>query len=695
MAKASLKPLLSDTPILEAERLDQLDFSNTAQVLAEAAVATADPLTIGVFGEWGSGKTSMMRLIKQFAENDKKTATAVWFNAWQYEKEEHLIIPLLATISNALTSTAGEAAKDVSDAIRSLLYAFTVKGKIGLPHIAEAELNFSPADAIKRYEELNEDFVFSDMLYFDAFEKLANLAKKKSSHQIVVLVDDLDRCFPDKAVELLEGIKLVLHQPGFSFVLGVNEAIIQAFIQTKYKKDYNLAIRDIDQYLDKIVQVKVNVPARDPGEMDRYITSLLEDVEVFKEGDDAKNEGVRKAIVPVIAESCNRNPRSVVRLLNRVMVTSRISKLEENEFDPIALLINEAMDEEKYKDMIRVLDYPLKKAEDKPIGQFLSDKLKEYNVANPGWFEEFQEAAQSVGSQFLDDCVTCLKDNPHICNVFKLPSGQKWLTNPTWRKAQAAQSEKTVGEKPSKTISSDVGENVKMIISNIENNLVKIDGGSFIMGGDKDEAEQPKHKVTVSNFEMGRTLVTQEQYQAVMRVENPAYFIGKNHPVEQVSWDDARRFCEELSRLTGDSYRLPSEAEWEFTCRSGTNSEYYSGFGIDDLARAGWYLENSKGTSRPVGEKVPNGFGLFDMHGNVWEWCEDDWHSSYELPDQKAPDDGSAWIDKQRDVRRVLRGGSWVNDSLKCRSASRDYDYTSNRNFGIGFRLVREAVDKP
>lgn len=220
------------------------------------------------------------------------------------------------------------------------------------------------------------------------------------------------------------------------------------------------------------------------------------------------------------------------------------------------------------------------------------------------------------------------------------------------------------------------------------------------MGSSDDEKnscsdERPQHQVTVPSFFMGKYPVTQAQWEAVasqtdMKVKidlnpDPSYFKGKNHPVERVSWDEAVEFCQRLSRLTGGNYRLPSEAEWEYACRAGTTTRFYFGDEVNQLEDYAWHGENSRGTTHPVGQKKPNAWGLYDMHGNVWEWCEDDWHDSYE----GAPTDGSAWIENGN-CHRVTRGGSWFKHPEDCLSASRDYDHRrANHLNDYGFRVVR------
>jgi formylglycine-generating enzyme required for sulfatase activity len=220
------------------------------------------------------------------------------------------------------------------------------------------------------------------------------------------------------------------------------------------------------------------------------------------------------------------------------------------------------------------------------------------------------------------------------------------------------------------------------------------------MGSPENESERrddesPQHQVTVPSFFMGKYPLTQAQYQAIMG-NNPSYFKGNNRPVETVSWDDAVRFCQKLSQRTGKNYRLPSEAEWEYACRAGTKTPFSFGDNITtDLvnydgtypyksAPKGKYREQTTdvGTFPPT--FPPNAFGLYDMHGNVWEWCEDDWHENY----IDAPTDGSAWNSQSGSNTKLLRGGSWHADAGFCRSASRFRNSRVIRNGSYGFRVV-------
>ena len=261
--------------------------------------------------------------------------------------------------------------------------------------------------------------------------------------------------------------------------------------------------------------------------------------------------------------------------------------------------------------------------------------------------------------------------------------------------------------------------------------MVDIPSGTFWMGSPEGKGiadEKPYHQVTVKAFQMGKYPVTQAQWRTVAmspKVEidlslNPAYHRGDDKPVEQITWYEAQEFCARLSQLTGENYRLPSEAEWEYACRAGASeyTEYYFGDDASQLDDYGWYgnnsgdraidadriwkevnqnasqytqrlRQNNNGT-KAVGQKLPNAWGLYDMHSNVWEWCADDWHDNYEgapidsqvgTKDIKNYEDGGA-------TKKLLRGGSWYDNAQLCRSAFRDSFIARYQDGSIGFRVV-------
>jgi formylglycine-generating enzyme required for sulfatase activity len=227
--------------------------------------------------------------------------------------------------------------------------------------------------------------------------------------------------------------------------------------------------------------------------------------------------------------------------------------------------------------------------------------------------------------------------------------------------------------------------------------MVFIPAGRFQIGSpinelEHSEEESPRHIVTIPPFFMSRFPITQRQWKILMD-NNPAIFIGNSdRPVETVTWDDTQLFCQKLAERTGRPYRLPSESEWEYACRAGTLTAF--GFGetiaanLANYNSASPYKYSPQGVSNSstseVGTYPANGFGLHDMHGNVWEWCADNWHEDYDL----LPKDGSAWTQGGDLSCRVIRGGSWRDPAHYCRSAKRSRNATSQGDRATGFRIV-------
>ena len=251
----------------------------------------------------------------------------------------------------------------------------------------------------------------------------------------------------------------------------------------------------------------------------------------------------------------------------------------------------------------------------------------------------------------------------------------------------------------------DLGTTGKLFGNAVKLEMLVIPEGEFMMGSPTNEAERtsregPQHLVKLSAFYMGKFPITQAQWTTITKTKeidrklnaDPSLFKGADLPVEQVSWHDAIEFCKRLSRETGKYYSLPSEAQWEYACRAGTKTPFYFGETINS-SQANYignytYGNGKKGEYRekttPVDTFKPNSFGLHDMHGNVWEWCEDPWHENYE----GAPIDGSVWNPSNDSGSKVLRGGSWIDNPGYCRSAYRYYGTSDLLRRFIGFRVV-------
>ena len=228
--------------------------------------------------------------------------------------------------------------------------------------------------------------------------------------------------------------------------------------------------------------------------------------------------------------------------------------------------------------------------------------------------------------------------------------------------------------------------NAKLNLKNLTSNMVYVSGGTFTMGAtseqgsDARDGEKPAHSVTVSGFYICKYEVTQALWRAVMG-SNPSYFKGDNLPVESVSWNDCQTFINRLNSYTGRNFRLPTEAEWEFAARGGNYSRHYKYSGSNYISDVAWYDGNSSNRTHPVGTKQANELGLYDMSGNVWEWCSD-WYgsySSYSQNDPTGPNSGS---------NRVERGGSWGSRARICRSSVRGILAPGRRGNFLGLRLV-------
>ena len=315
--------LITDQALGEAQvrSSDGLGFSAYSRVLSQVALDTPGPFTIGVFGEWGSGKTSLMRMIQKELL-DKPDIVTVWFNAWRYEKEQHPIVPLVGTIVAELEAFESrshknhDSSKNLIRALRAVAYAFSAKSTVKIPGFAEVEASFIAKDMIDRKERLALDPLLDRSLYYGAFSALESI-RLGEDIRVVVLIDDLDRCFPNQAIHLLESIKLVLAQPGFIFILGVARQVIEGYLQHRYISEYGISDFKGYMYLDKIVQLPFPIPPS-AGRMKDFCASILE----AQPSEIA--EKLSETLV-IVAEALGGNPRAVIRFLNNILVDLAIS----------------------------------------------------------------------------------------------------------------------------------------------------------------------------------------------------------------------------------------------------------------------------------------------------------------------------------------------------------------------------------
>lgn len=269
--------------------------------------------------------------------------------------------------------------------------------------------------------------------------------------------------------------------------------------------------------------------------------------------------------------------------------------------------------------------------------------------------------------------------------IVKKPKKQKPATTQVAPKKHKSQSKPTKGGTVKRVTTKASYSNGTLTVNGIKYNMVWVEGGTFRMGATSEQGsdaysdEKPVHSVTLSSYYIGKTEVTQALWKAVMG-SNPSEFKGDNRPVESVSWDDCQAFIRKLNALTGQNFRLPTEAEWEFACRGGNNSRGYKYSGSNYIDNVAWHWDNSGKKTHPVATKSPNELGIYDMSGNVREWCSD-WKGDYSSGAQtnpKGPYDGSY---------RVNRGGSWGSDAGYCRSSDRGLNSPGYRSYYLGLRL--------
>lgn len=405
--------LLTDQAIGENTdgREDGLGFTDYARTLAGTALGTEGPFTIGIFGDWGTGKTSLMRMIQREFADDEEVLT-VWFEAWRYGREDHPIIPLVATIIREIKDQTDNNTKSgkfskVLNALRALVYGVSLK--VTVPGI-EAEI--STKDMIDRDNQLSEeqkqtaDNLAVDSLYYNAYEAPEQLKPEDDQGKIVVFIDDLDRCLPDVAVQLLESIKLVLSQAGFIFVLGMSRPIIDGYLNKRYQEDFGLTDFIGRDYLDKIIQLAFYIPPHHER-IDEFAKSILS---VLK--DDDKEHLVD--IIPLISIASGHNPRVTIRFINNLLVDKSIRP-----DIPIGYFAITRSLQHYWLDVLEIL---------------VEQSTNTLHIQISNWLED--------GIPTFDDNSTVeaklaikLSGSPQLVALLETPQGKEWLYNQNQRKA--------------------------------------------------------------------------------------------------------------------------------------------------------------------------------------------------------------------------------------------------------------------
>ena len=445
--------LLIDEPVGSIEE-DILSLKPFADVIAGAAMGTEGPFTIGVYADWGEGKTSVLRLAKDLVEYNAPEIVTVWFNAWQYGKEEHPIVPLVSTIAKSIGDKLVEKDTTISDkvksgmkkmssALRAIAYGFSAKGKVSVPGFADIEAGFVAKEMIERYDKLQkgEDPLIEKTLYYNAFETLESMSKQTDdeieSPRIAVFIDDLDRCNPPEAIKLLESIKLVLSQKGFVFALALDKRVLQGFLKYRYEKEFKVEkySEGGKDYLDKIIQLPLPLLSHEKR-FEGYIEKLLDNNIALNH---KSNQSVKEAISnlkEVLAKGAMFNPRNLVRFLNNLIVDRLLWKTTDSgeaNTEIMGFCVVSRILRDHFKDD-RLYDHLWK-------NQSVCDAVRRFvfKEKEPDEREDVAKDTMAGGAEGKKDQIKEIKTKliamVFLQDVFETEPGRKWLEDKSKRYA--------------------------------------------------------------------------------------------------------------------------------------------------------------------------------------------------------------------------------------------------------------------
>ena len=765
MSPEPMLSILSDQPA----DADQLNFAPYAKTLADivADPTTATPLTIGVFGGWGRGKTSLMSMVKRrldvSAEGEFPVRT-IWFNAWLYSQQQALWRALISRVLNETHNftTLDGVARPTLRRLESRLYGATSTsgsqltlpanavpglGDATLPPLMGLELMLRQArragdeKLAARIQQLAGDVEQSEALarrdqiaalddFRREFEKISRQCIVDHG-RLAVFVDDLDRCLPDKAVEVLEAIKLFLDVPGVIFVLGVARDVIEQGIRVRYA-DYEMQLNGAE-YLEKIIQIPFSLPPIDEGAVKDYVGKIA--------GANLPDQRCQT----VFSVGLEPNPRRIKRTLNIFLLLWRLAQNREDLKDAIksVRLAKIVIIQQYYPrlfDLITGTSYLLIDLE-KRLREEQNDMAEEGTQRESGMVKAARSQTEPdisagplqefLGISLLQSLLTCTGEAEPDANFIDLNAAQVrdyiYLTHSTVEETTPVTRPET--RQP------------------FEPQMVTIPAGKFLMGSsERDIAElkklsnessyqdwikneSPQHEVDLPACAIGRCPVTNAEFKRFIddggyttheywteagwkqkeseswskpRYWDDTIWNDASQPVVGVSWYEAVAYCKWLTAKTGRMYRLPAEAEWEKAARGTLPSPVASvrdgrGGGGEGSNRYPWgnqwdktrcnNKENGMGKTTPVGQFSPQGdssYGVGDLTGQVYEWCSTKYASyPYQTGDGR---EGEAGGDA-----RILRGGSWFDGppAAYCRCGYRAWDNPRLRDNDRGFRCAR------
>ncbi len=708
--------ILSDSPLRDDDEAN-FHFDQFAVTLARliADPETRTPLTIGISGKWGSGKTTLLRRVKVLLDRrdgknrpffanegetakDFRTCKTVWFDAWKYNDESELLVALVRVILNTmgrgnlgeqLWSEILDKTAPRYDVLATFVNMFKVKFgglEIGL------DLNKYKTDT-----EFYKHTAFFDH-FNSAFEELlarwvhgkgdfAKIDEKKGA--LVVFIDDLDRCLPEKVVQVLEAVKLFLDKDGCVFVLGADTDIVQEAV-VKHYNDAGVKGENVGDYTEKLIQLRFALPPIPEEDMNAYVKGQVQD----------------KALVEhwkIITYGAGANLRKVKTFLNDLRLrwamwqnTGQAGGVNFDDFVRWEVLMRAAP---KFRARVyNITDAQLRYGlvqnafnmaggDEAAAASFKEDVNPQMREILKNILEYKGRFTQEVVSRLMYVVAPPVIETPKVGE--KAPAEAEEIP-PKEARVEVLHEKAIRGEGTAPRAGIQTWADIP---------YVPIPAGKFLMGSRKDnklayDNEKEQHTVEIAkDYWIGQFPVTNEQYDLFIQAKNGKHPVSdrkkkKDHPVVNVSWNDAQAYCKWLNETHGAelpkgySFRLPTEAEWEKAARGEYGNEWPWGNEFDPSKCNS--SEGGKGGTTPVGAYSPAGdspYGAADMAGNVWEWTQ----SLYKDYPYRA---GDGREDLKASGSRVLRGGSWNNGRNLARCSVRFRDAPDSFYPLVGFRVV-------
>lgn len=636
--------------------------------------------TVGVYGEWGTGKTSMLRMMENDFSADADVQT-IWFNPWQFSHDDNIIGAFFHVLAQQLVIIAAAARSPGNT--KTALAAFSEKVQraassisfkpgldVAVPFVGKlkfgAEAKDKTGDALSPEEIVARYANEATNTYYDLVRYLRE-ATEGQPFRLVVFIDDLDRCDPAQAIDLLDGLKVLLDIPNFTFILGVANHRMETAARSRYSFAENEE-GEIASYLDKIIQFSFLLPRPDPK---KVITNIIIPT--------LNLDGDKEAYAHLILDVLGSNPRSIKRFLNSVAFANELSVLRFTEKEP---------------DFERVLKSALIAFDAPDLHRALSK--------HPKALLEIESSIRTLDHETATDIrETLATGNPNV---------DRHIGNAT-----AVKLVKILGggEETSFGSVEDVSDYLELSTESLKAPTTKLGTGASKFGNKSaigasqiDLSKIPQRPVigvdgvesdtSSDNFYMSRNLVTQELYERIMG-KNPSAFNGSLYPVECVSWLDAIEFCNRISEdaarqpcyilkddsvlldRAADGFRLPTEMEWEQALAGYENLEKRVASETDEMA---WYMSNSAAQTQGIGLKTATDHDIYDLLGNVWEWV---WNWS---PTSEDIGKGLDAFGPESGHEKICKGGSWANFKNVLGPGKRAKHHPDTKENNIGFRVV-------